>query len=199
MTEYIEVRKAFARALMKMPDLYTDAQANAGRMSYKYMQLPTMLAIVKPVLAEEGLALYQAVENEAVVTCFIHAETGETLCVGAYPMQISDKAQDQGSALTYARRYSLMTALGVMPDKDDDGALAQAIALDSSKPAEVQKISHTEYDELIKGLDLVLGVSGNAVMPWLSKTLGRPINRGGQLTKADAKTVRALLEENTAQ
>ena len=35
---------------------------------------------------------------------------------------MSADAQSNGSGVTYARRYSLFAALGIYPDKDDDGA-----------------------------------------------------------------------------
>ena len=52
------------------------------------------------------------------------------LCVGLSPKVIvmpgaslrGESSQALGSAITYARRYSLYSALGIYPDKDDDGA-----------------------------------------------------------------------------
>ena len=55
------------------------------------------------------------------------------------------KSQNTGSAMTYARRYSISAALGVVGDEDDDGntampqeakrSMSQAIATAAPKPA----------------------------------------------------------------
>lgn len=202
MTDSMEVRKAFAMALSEMPDMYTDTTANAGRRgNYKYMQLPTMLTIIKPILNRHSLVMYQYVERDAdgagVVTCFTHKETGDTLCLGSYPLTVSSDPQAQGSALTYARRYSLMTALGVMPDKDDDGAAAQAAALRPAPAATQDGITRDEYTDLVNRIIIALGVAETEIMPWLSTVLGRPINRGSQLTQTDAANIRAMLDTQT--
>jgi len=60
-----------------------------------------------------------------VTTVFLH-ESGETWESG--PLHVPAAKQDPqgyGSALTYARRYSLMAACGIAPE-DDDGNAASA-------------------------------------------------------------------------
>jgi hypothetical protein len=55
----------------------------------------------------------------------VHAATGDAL-EGSMPLMLkSADPQGQGSALTYARRYSIMAVLGLVPDEDDDGNRAQ--------------------------------------------------------------------------
>lgn len=45
--------------------------------------------------------------------------------VGSYPVVMTGDPKANGSAVTYARRYSLFAALGIYPDPDDDGTAAQ--------------------------------------------------------------------------
>ena len=45
--------------------------------------------------------------------------------VGSYPVVMTGDPKANGSAVTYARRYSLFAALGIYPDPDDDGSAAQ--------------------------------------------------------------------------
>lgn len=47
------------------------------------------------------------------------------LRVGSYPVVMTGDPKANGSAVTYARRYSLFAALGIYPDPDDDGTVAQ--------------------------------------------------------------------------
>jgi hypothetical protein len=56
---------------------------------------------------------------------FIH-ESGETLSCGQIHVPASKHdAQGFGSALTYARRYSLMAACGIAPEDDDGNAASK--------------------------------------------------------------------------
>jgi hypothetical protein len=68
------------------------------------------------------------VRDGVCVETIIHHASGETLSCGQLYVPANKKdAQGFGSALTYARRYSLMTAFGV-PTEDDDGNAAVASA-----------------------------------------------------------------------
>jgi hypothetical protein len=69
-----------------------------------------------------------------VETLFIH-ESGEQMSSGKLHVPATKlDAQGYGSALTYARRYSLMTACGIAPE-DDDGNAASKPAPKTSTPA----------------------------------------------------------------
>jgi hypothetical protein len=80
-------------------------------------------------LNSNGIAFMQRVlpssSGVVVETIFIHI-SGETLNCGPIhvPVQKND-AQGYGSALTYARRYSLMSACGIAPEDDDGEAASQ--------------------------------------------------------------------------
>ena len=62
-------------------------------------------------------------------------ETGEQISGGVIHVPADrQNAQGHGSALTYARRYSLMAACGIAPEDDDGNAASKAPA---SKPPEM--------------------------------------------------------------
>ena len=46
------------------------------------------------------------------------------ILVGKYPVVLTGNPKTSGSAITYARRYSLFAALGIYPEDDDDGEMA---------------------------------------------------------------------------
>ena len=97
----------------------------------KYADLSSVIDAVKPALAEHGLWFRQVthnVEGGVCVETVIHHASGESLSCGQlYVPATKQDAQGFGSALTYARRYSLMAAFGV-PAEDDDGNAAAASA-----------------------------------------------------------------------
>lgn len=103
--------------------------ATGASATQKYAPLDAVLEIVRPVLNANGLALTQPVEIDGdtlvVRTLLIHTETGETHeC--RYPAgAITLQHQSLGAGVTYARRYSLLSILGVFPaNEDDDGESA---------------------------------------------------------------------------
>jgi hypothetical protein len=73
-------------------------------------------------------------DNGVIVeTIFIHS-SGEQISSGKLHVPATKHdAQGYGSALTYARRYSLMTACGIAPE-DDDGAAASKPKAPPAKP-----------------------------------------------------------------
>ena len=93
----------------------------------KYADLAAVVDAIKPALCEHGLWFLQRTSRAdggvCVETVILHA-SGESLSCGVLYMPASKQdAQGYGSALSYARRYSLMAAFGV-PAEDDDGNAA---------------------------------------------------------------------------
>lgn len=95
----------------------------------KYADLTSVIDAIKPVLAKHGLAFYQRShpsEDGVIVQTLVRHASGEELDLGSLYVPANKRdAQGFGSALTYARRYALMTAFGV-PAEDDDGNAAVA-------------------------------------------------------------------------
>lgn len=94
----------------------------------KYADLTAVIDSIKPALIKHGLFFVQTPhETEAggitLETILFH-KGGGSMSLGKLfvPASKSD-AQGYGSALTYARRYGLVTAFGV-PQADDDGNAA---------------------------------------------------------------------------
>jgi hypothetical protein len=107
----------------------------------KYVDLAGCIEAVVDALNSAGIALVQRTSEDStgvtVETVFVH-ESGETLeCGKLHVPAAKQDPQGYGSALTYARRYSLMAACGIAPE-DDDGNAA------SKTPA--PKVSATKTD-----------------------------------------------------
>lgn len=105
--------------------------ANNPHFKAKYANLGSVIDAVKPALIEHGLFFVQMTHEAQGGVCIetiLHHASGGSLTGGKLfvPANKND-AQGYGSALTYARRYSLMTMLGV-PAEDDDGNAASRAA-----------------------------------------------------------------------
>lgn len=93
-----------------------------------YIQLGTLLDRVVPELTKRGILLTQtpsaAGPNPALTTSLLHVPSG-TEIKGTVPLMLErDNPQGLGSAITYARRYALMSMLCLVADEDDDGQAA---------------------------------------------------------------------------
>lgn len=92
----------------------------------KYTPLDTIVETIGPLLAKHGLTwvacpTYGPDGHPALNYRLSHAQTNEGI-EGTMPLLLSKPdAQGMGSAITYARRYSLCAVLNLVADEDDDG------------------------------------------------------------------------------
>lgn len=94
----------------------------------RYTPLDTIVEKVGPILNKHGLvwvSLPSGSHDEPTLTYrLVHVETNEAL-EGVMPLLLDKgSAQAMGSAITYARRYSLCAVLNLVADDDDDGNAA---------------------------------------------------------------------------
>lgn len=100
-----------------------------GSYSYSYSSLTDVSEAVLPLLAKHGLsftAMPDLTDTGGFVLRFeLRHAAGESIS-GACPLPANGTPQQQGSAITYFRRYALLAVTGAAPDDDDDGAAASA-------------------------------------------------------------------------
>lgn len=130
---------AMAAAFGEIESATKSAPGQVGQQKYKYADLTAVIEAIKPALIAHGLFFTQhprASENGITVETFLHHAGGESMALGALFVPASQgNAQGFGSALTYARRYALVTAFGV-PVEDDDGNAASKSPPPAREPAE---------------------------------------------------------------
>lgn len=110
---------------------------------FKYATLETIFGAVRPALAKNGLSLTHRIELEEgkakVVAVLAHKDGGKAEC--PFPIQLSGKMQEQGSAITYARRYTAQCILGVAADDDDDANTADGNTIEDSRETSGKKFA----------------------------------------------------------
>ena len=129
-----ELAKALAEFQAAQTGLDLDKQGNRSQ----YASVGSVMTKVKQA-AQHGLSFSQLVDYEDGVgthlkTYIMHTSGEEK--VGRYPIVVDDMTNNQklGSAISYARRYALMAALGMAAgiqevefDDDDDGEINGAL------------------------------------------------------------------------
>jgi hypothetical protein len=117
---------AWVTASGEMHDLAKTQKANVGQYAYTYATLADLNEMARPVLAKHGLVITQTAatvgDDVAISTTMVH-KSGQFVTASPLTMPMGKTAQATGSAVTYGRRYALMTFLGIATE-DDDGATA---------------------------------------------------------------------------
>lgn len=181
------LNRKFAEVLNEVPNFSTDETANAGSRTYKYLNLATLLKNIKPIFEKHGLAFSQKVTFDGagdgrqilgtVETIIFDENEEKTVC--SYPFFVTGDPQQVGSAITYARRYSLTTVLGIFPDKDDDGAYAKQQYATADRP-----IGADQYAAIVKAMD-AHNIPPEARGEFISGTLNRPVKGWRGITQSD--------------
>lgn len=150
---FVKAQKAFAPALKTNTNPHFKS---------RYVGLDGCIEAVIDALNSNGIALLQPTHEDStgvtVETVFLH-ESGEMLSGGKLHVPASKQdPQGYGSALTYARRYSLMSACGIAPE-DDDGNAASKPKKIIHRPVEGAAIPDDEkpfLDDLARDLIAVI-------------------------------------------
>lgn len=110
--------------------------ANNPHFRSKYADLTSVIEAIKGPLIKHGLFFTQecrpADDGVSVETVLRHAQ-GETISLGTLYLPANKRdPQGFGSALSYCRRYALLTAFGVPTEDDDGNAATKSVANDSN-------------------------------------------------------------------
>lgn len=136
--------KQIASALVKAQKAFGPALKTSTNPHFKsrYADLSACVEAVVDALNDHGIFLLQKnhdCENGVKVeTVFVH-ESGEMMeCGIVHFPAVKHDPQGYASALTYARRYSLMAACGIAPEDDDGNRSVQSFSkVDSSALADM--------------------------------------------------------------
>jgi hypothetical protein len=114
-----------AAALAKAQGAMENAIMNRVNPHFKsrYADLAAVFDAARKPLSANGLAVVQTIGDGVLHTRLLH--TSGQWIASEHPLPLSGRPQEIGSALTYARRYSLSALIGIAADEDDDANAAQ--------------------------------------------------------------------------
>jgi hypothetical protein len=161
--------KEIASALLKVQQELDPVKKDKKGHNNKYADLQSVLDEAISTCNSHGVVVLQPIQpatlpNHArVETTLLHAASGEQITGSAeVPWRSDNKmndAQSYGSAVTYARRYSLVSMLGIATE-DDDGQSAHSRA--ERPPA---KKAPTEEDPNLKKAKAAVAKAVTALAP----------------------------------
>ena len=160
--------KNIATALVKAQKEFAPALKDSNNPFFKtkYADLSTCVKAVIDALNNNGIALVQKChpcdDGVSVETIFMH-ESGELLDCGILHVPAAkNDPQGYGSALTYARRYSLMAACGIAPEDDDGNAASKGRPAPVANPLNFAKTDASVLENKAKN---IIESSVNTTLP----------------------------------
>jgi hypothetical protein len=162
-----ELATAMAKAQAEIKAALKDSKNPHFKSSYA--DLTSVWDACRTALTKNGLSIVQIPNFEGdevwLETMLLHA-SGESIS-GRYPLRPQQQTpQGYGSALTYARRYSLAAMVGVVADEDDDGNAAsqrgnyEPPARPAPKVEDKTAAAKSYVDEAIKAIGTLTDAAG---------------------------------------
>lgn len=109
---------------------------SGGKYTFAYATFDAIVEMVRPVLSKHGLAILQpATTHDGIVTVAMRLlhKSGQWVEEDLNIATASADPQQLGSLITYMRRYSLCSMLGIASEEDDDGNAAAGNTVASKK------------------------------------------------------------------
>lgn len=135
--ELLDAKKEYVAALSKVQSTIKPAKKDRENPFFKshYATLVSVHEACSKALTDNGFAVTQGGVHEAgknYLRTVLHHKGGYSEAYDFPLIEDLSNPQKMGSAVTYARRYSLAAIVGVIVDEDDDGAEASKA---TEKPA----------------------------------------------------------------
>jgi len=115
----------------------------------KYFDINKLIEVVNPVLSKHGLVLLQPIEDNKVYSRLFDAESEKSVESWLELPNLTDP-QKIGSAISYYRRYTLSSLLGLQAE-DEDGNGLKAKPKPVEKTKEAPKNWEGLYESILKG------------------------------------------------
>jgi len=157
-----ELYKALADFQQECPTIAkageAKVQTQSGKdYSYRYADLPSIVELINPLMKKHKLGFIQPLRYSEgvrkVVTIIFHTETGHSIESEIDIPEVTFKGmndyQSLGSGITYLRRYSLSSALGIVTDEDTD-AVGEQVKTPKSEVKELPWLSQKQFDAAVK-------------------------------------------------
>jgi hypothetical protein len=203
--------KEIATALSNFQGKMTAVKKDSVNPFYKskYASLDTIWEYIRKPLSENGLSVAQTmnlIEGNSVLETTLYHTSGEWISGTQLVNPVKNDPQGLGSAITYARRYSLSAILGLVSDDDDDANTATKHESSVEQKVIVAKPVSTvgETPQKSEGITIPQtkkihatakekGLSPEEARAYMQKTFKK--NSTKELTKEEASTMIEFLEE----
>jgi len=142
------IYQALAAFQQDVPQLFK----NTKGYGYNYTDLSEIIKIINPYMQKHGLGFTQPLqknESNGIRTIIFHIDTNETIesyvdLIEGVQLKGMNDFQVYGNAVSYFRRYALVSILGLVSDKDTDASGEQV----DKKP----KLSEERFNKALQAV-----------------------------------------------
>ena len=169
----------------------------------KYATIESVIDTISGPLKECGIGYFQCVEDRFLVTTVYSLDEGGIITSRVPLLLQKEDMQQLGSAITYARRYALVSMFG-LEQEDDDGNYASGKSTTQQKPpiknipVEIKYVSEDQVKQLEEMLKKIKqeGIREKFCIAFEIKSLkDMPMNRFASAVKKLQVTIDKEKEE----
>lgn len=145
-----ETQSAFLAAFLKAQQAFKDPRKDSTNPHFKskFADLGNVLEAIREPLWANGITIRQEIRDNAVHTVLQHVDGGFVSSDCPIVCSKQNDPQAMGSAITYARRYSLMALCCLAPDDDDgEGAVQRTSQTRTAAAPKTEPFSCVEEAE----------------------------------------------------
>lgn len=154
-----EIIKAVLQFQAKAPKIELNSKVKVTTKSgssyhFKYADLPYIMEKIQLVLTDTGIVVHFEINESKLILHLIHS-SGQSLtsCIN---LNMSNNPQENGSLITYYKRYLLTSALNLVADEDEDGNINVGNNVNSNNNANYTKKwlnqNTKEWEQTVKKL-----------------------------------------------
>lgn len=207
MSDLLEMQSTkIVRQLAKMIAALDNPHKDGKSHQNTYATLPSILEHLQQPCIEAGLAITQVpviIDEQAGVTTYVISTDGEVLDCGSLLLYAGRGPQNVGSAITYARRYALLSLMNIAGDVDDDGQSAQAGSEEATARKKVADKHKAKLPRMVSKRQLAaiqdamtsLDMERDDRAGYVANLIEREVASSAELTMIEANKVIAALEE----
>ncbi len=196
-----KLAEALAKAQAEFTPVNKSKTAKGEKFSYKYADLSDILGMVVPVLSKHGIAFTQPIRRDADKTTYVvtRIQLGEEFQEDAgLPIPSQVRPQELGTYLTYYRRYSVSSFLGISTDEDTDAVETREDFKPSSPGQPMIRRATPIIHQPPQGVQVTPAVPLPPVQVtghFLADDSDVPANIGSAPTKSEMQTIKEQLKE----
>ena len=133
--------KTFEQKIADIQDKIGVMQKDTKGYNYKYFDINQLLEKLHPLLKAEKILLTQPIQVEngvsilATILTDLDSDEQANEMVSRIILPSDVKPQDMGSAITYYRRYSIVSLFGIQAEDDDGKTAHDSKTKAAGKPA----------------------------------------------------------------
>jgi hypothetical protein len=151
----MSISTAMAKALStfheKCPPIELDGKVAFKGVEFKYATLHNIIETTKEALRESGLVFFHSIEPQtSEVKCTLVCLEDGTTITSSIPSNFTGLPQNIGSQITYFKRYTLQSVLGIVAEEDNDASQVEVKKVPMTE--ELMRLAKTKIANNEKGI-----------------------------------------------